>query len=56
MAFSSNSDGDSVLSAINITPLVDVMLVLLVDMWNQQRRGLLQLFTILIKQYLMNLY
>ena len=30
MAFSSNSDGDSVLSEINITPLVDVMLVLLV--------------------------
>jgi biopolymer transport protein TolR len=30
MAFSSSSDGDEVLSEINITPLVDVMLVLLV--------------------------
>jgi len=30
MAFSSSSDGDDVLSEINITPLVDVMLVLLV--------------------------
>ncbi|HEY3301116.1 MAG TPA: biopolymer transporter ExbD [Methylophilaceae bacterium] len=30
MAFSSASDGDDVLSEINITPLVDVMLVLLV--------------------------
>ncbi|BCM24337.1 ExbD/TolR family protein [Methyloradius palustris] len=30
MAFSSNTDGDEVLSEINITPLVDVMLVLLV--------------------------
>lgn len=30
MAFSSQSDGDDVLSEINVTPLVDVMLVLLV--------------------------
>jgi len=30
MAFSSSSDSDDVLSEINITPLVDVMLVLLV--------------------------
>ncbi|AXF08412.1 outer membrane transport energization protein ExbD [Paraburkholderia sp. GV068] len=30
MAFSSSSDDDDVLSEINITPLVDVMLVLLV--------------------------
>jgi biopolymer transport protein ExbD/biopolymer transport protein TolR len=30
MAFSNHSDGDEVLSEINITPLVDVMLVLLV--------------------------
>jgi biopolymer transport protein TolR len=30
MSFSSSSDGDEVLSEINITPLVDVMLVLLV--------------------------
>ena len=30
MAFSSSSDNDDVLSEINITPLVDVMLVLLV--------------------------
>jgi biopolymer transport protein ExbD len=30
MAFSSASDGDEVMSEINITPLVDVMLVLLV--------------------------
>lgn len=30
MAFSTHDDGDSVLSEINITPLVDVMLVLLV--------------------------
>jgi biopolymer transport protein ExbD len=30
MAFSSQSDGDEVLSEINVTPLVDVMLVLLV--------------------------
>lgn len=30
MAFSSTSDNDDVLSEINITPLVDVMLVLLV--------------------------
>jgi biopolymer transport protein TolR len=30
MAFSSQSDGDDVMSEINVTPLVDVMLVLLV--------------------------
>lgn len=30
MAFSTNSDGDAAFSEINITPLVDVMLVLLV--------------------------
>ncbi|WP_047537102.1 ExbD/TolR family protein [Methylotenera versatilis] len=30
MAFSSQSDGDEVMSEINVTPLVDVMLVLLV--------------------------
>ena len=30
MAFSNHSDGDEALSEINITPLVDVMLVLLV--------------------------
>ncbi len=30
MAFSSSSEGDDVLSEINVTPLVDVMLVLLV--------------------------
>lgn len=30
MAISSNSDGDEILSEINITPMVDVMLVLLV--------------------------
>jgi biopolymer transport protein ExbD len=30
MAFQSSSDSDDVLSEINITPLVDVMLVLLV--------------------------
>jgi len=30
MAFSTQSDGDDVLSEINVTPLVDVMLVLLV--------------------------
>jgi len=30
MAFSTQSDGDDVMSEINVTPLVDVMLVLLV--------------------------
>ncbi|MES2941287.1 MAG: biopolymer transporter ExbD [Pseudomonadota bacterium] len=30
MAFSTSSDGDEVLSEINVTPLVDVMLVLVV--------------------------
>lgn len=30
MAFSTQSDGDEVMSEINVTPLVDVMLVLLV--------------------------